>query len=527
MVSIFNGTDTAHEQTTTELNGQFLHSQLLIDCLVRMKSIATDKNELVSLCKEQYKKHTAELKNVHEFEQHYSSDEALRWYTRPSFAYRVLNKALRTQNIELLFLFRFFIHDIERQLEQHRSLSPLRIYRGQLMSTDELKLLQNSVGKFISINSFFSTTANRDVALFFLGDSAANDDLQRVLFEIDADPSFDGIKPFANITSLSYYPDEEEVLMMIGSIFRLINIHYEGDRIWKVRMKLCSDNDHDLKLINDYMKHEYFGLKKPSLGQLGNLLIGMGKFDDAEKYYRRLLKELPDDHQDIAPCYCGLGIVAFNKGNYDLSLDRHCQALKIFQRTLESNHPHLADSHNCIGSSYQRKGKYKQALKSYKNALVIYQEAFGDDHQDLAICFSNMGNIYHEEKKYSKALTCHQKALNMWQKYLPADHPHLGSTHNNLANVHYSLGQYNYALQHYNRSLEIKSKSLPSQHPSIASTFKNISDVYEHIGELQQALSYLKQAAAIYGHTLPSNHPYAIGIKKDIQRVASQRHSRR
>ncbi|CAF4288265.1 unnamed protein product, partial [Rotaria sordida] len=138
------------------------------------------------------------------------------------------------------------------------------------------------------------------------------------------------------------------------------------------------------------MKNEYFGSGQPNLGQFGNLLIGMGKFDDAEKYYHRLLKELPDDHQDIASCYNGLGIVAFNKGSYNLSLYHHQQALKIFQQTLGSNHPHLADTHNSIGSVYESKHKYKQALNSYKKALVIYQEAFGDDHRNLAICFTNM-----------------------------------------------------------------------------------------------------------------------------------------
>jgi hypothetical protein len=54
--SIFNANASIHEQSTTGLNGQFLHSQLLIDCLIRMKPTAIDKNELISLCKMQYKR---------------------------------------------------------------------------------------------------------------------------------------------------------------------------------------------------------------------------------------------------------------------------------------------------------------------------------------------------------------------------------------------------------------------------------------------------------------------------------------
>lgn len=64
-------------------------------------------------------------------------------------------------------------------------------------------------------------------------------------------------------------------------------------------MRLCSDNDYDLKRISDHMKNEFFAAEETNLGQFGNVLRYMGKFDDAEKYYCRLLKELPYDHQDI------------------------------------------------------------------------------------------------------------------------------------------------------------------------------------------------------------------------------------
>ena len=40
------------------------------------------------------------------------SDKSLLWYTKDSFVYRKLNEALRLQNIDILFLFRFFFHSI-------------------------------------------------------------------------------------------------------------------------------------------------------------------------------------------------------------------------------------------------------------------------------------------------------------------------------------------------------------------------------------------------------------------------------
>ncbi len=55
------------EQSTTGLNGQFVHTQLVINCLLRMKAVSSDKDELISLSKKQYKDSENELTIVCEF----------------------------------------------------------------------------------------------------------------------------------------------------------------------------------------------------------------------------------------------------------------------------------------------------------------------------------------------------------------------------------------------------------------------------------------------------------------------------
>ncbi|CAF1469955.1 unnamed protein product, partial [Didymodactylos carnosus] len=79
--------------------------------------------------------------------------------------YHLLNKALRTLDIDLLYLLGFFIRDLREQLEQYRSPSPIRIYRTQLMSKTEVQQLDNFRGQLISMNSFLSTTLDREVAV--------------------------------------------------------------------------------------------------------------------------------------------------------------------------------------------------------------------------------------------------------------------------------------------------------------------------------------------------------------------------
>jgi hypothetical protein len=156
---IFNSNNNP-EQSTTGLDGRFVQSQLLIACLLKMKSSRTDKNEFILQCRENYKGNDKVLKLINEFEKEYASEYSLWWYTREAFLYRILNKALRIQNIDLLFLFRFYIQDVEQELHRSRYLLPIRVYRGQLMSCEELNVLKDSKDKFISMNSFLSTTFN-------------------------------------------------------------------------------------------------------------------------------------------------------------------------------------------------------------------------------------------------------------------------------------------------------------------------------------------------------------------------------
>jgi hypothetical protein len=43
-------TDNQSDQSSTNLNGIFIHSQLLIDILIQIKSTRDDKDELIEIC---------------------------------------------------------------------------------------------------------------------------------------------------------------------------------------------------------------------------------------------------------------------------------------------------------------------------------------------------------------------------------------------------------------------------------------------------------------------------------------------
>jgi tetratricopeptide (TPR) repeat protein len=380
--------------------------------------------------------------------------------------------------------------------------------------------LKNSIGEFISITSFFSASFDRQLALFYVTDSTFSNDFERVLFDIEADPRLDGVKPFANINSLSYFCGEKEVLMTIGSIFRLINI-FQEDGVWIIQMKMCSDHDHDLKSTFEHIKNEY-GPGDTTLLSFGHVLVDMGKFNEAEKYFTRLLNELPSDHKDIAHCYHSLGGVAQEKGDYESSLEWHHKSLELKMRTLRSDDPSLAESYSSMGCVYDDKRNYSNSLESYEKALSILKQAFGENHLKVAQCLDSMGLVYNNEKKYSEAIEYHQKALAIMQDHLPANHHQLGLIHTSIGNLYRNLGQYDLAMEHYKLSLNICKKSLPPDHSNNAWTLKNIGRLHENKGELHQASSFYEQAATIYRRAYSRTHHCVVEIEQLLQNVLSR-----
>jgi tetratricopeptide (TPR) repeat protein len=170
--------------------------------------------------------------------------------------------------------------------------------------------------------------------LELLNKSKISNDLHRILFIIDANPCVVTTKPFADISSYSYFPDESEILFMIGSIFRLLNIYQNNEQIWIIQLILCGDDEHDLKNLFEYMKESHADSdNEATLLSFGQVLYKMSKYDQAEKYYYRLLNEPLLNNSSRSHLYYSLGLVTMDKGNYDLSLMWLNKSLEIKMQT--------------------------------------------------------------------------------------------------------------------------------------------------------------------------------------------------
>ncbi|CAF0944847.1 unnamed protein product [Didymodactylos carnosus] len=514
---------TQQQKSLSTISGNFMFIQLFIEILLRMEYVPLDRQELIKTCQQVQAHNNYEIKIINEFQFNYSSDKALWWYTRETCLYRMLNKALRIQDIDMIFTFRFFIADLYKQLkqihkkQQNDSSRITKVYRGQKMSVVELQTIQKSINQHISMNSFLSTTLNSKRAISFIPtlSTLKDDKLQSVLFEIIIDSNVTNTKPFGSISDQSFFSTEEEVLFMIGTIFIIEDVE-KNDKYWTIRLRLADETDHQLRDIFDYMKTNI--KPKTNLLSLGILLCEMGEYSKAKTHYQHLLDKLPkDDNSNRAHCFQGLGCAYFESGNFDLSIVNHQTAIEIF--LLIPNNEATIVSYHGIGHAYLRKGDYQKASEYFDKSLEVTKTCSSDENSlAMAITYNNLGLLYTEQNKYNDALSYYSKALAIYQKNLPDDHYEIGMMYCNIGYIYYKQQEYNLALFYYEKELTISLKTFPSTHPDIGNTYLNIGSVYEDLGRYETALCYFNKADIIFREAqLVSTHAYVVELQKHIQ----------
>ncbi|CAF4827059.1 unnamed protein product [Rotaria magnacalcarata] len=215
------------------------------------------------------------------------------------------------------------------------------------MSSDELKTLNASVGNFISVNSFFSSSASAKEARSFIHTFFIRDNLEPVLFEITADPNVATNKPFADISIFSEFNGEYEVVFMLGSIFRLNSVRRSSDhKLWVIQMTLCSEDTHGLKEVFLHIKKQY-SEEDVNLETCAKLLWKLGKFNLAELYYKRFLEMFPPNDPLVGKIYENLCELASQTGDYDKSIHLHkkCIEFEKLNRLGSSINGHNASHH--------------------------------------------------------------------------------------------------------------------------------------------------------------------------------------
>ena len=169
-----------------QLDPSFMYSQLMKNILLKMKFNESAKTDFIEFCILQQFENQSAIDVINEFDGDYDRTSPIWWYTRDCFIYSMLNKALRTQDIETIIKMGFFMRDLHREIEKLHfntdNRSPFTVYRGQGIQNAEFEKIKHSEGGLLSFNNFLSTSTDPQIA-FQRAESAGDDpELAGVLF---------------------------------------------------------------------------------------------------------------------------------------------------------------------------------------------------------------------------------------------------------------------------------------------------------------------------------------------------------
>jgi tetratricopeptide (TPR) repeat protein len=504
----------ASNQNLDRLDPMFMYTKIMKEILLSIKFDQEHFKKFVDYCREVFDGNENELKYVDELERKYPDKTPIWWYTCECFLYPMLNRALRTIDVDIIIQMGFFIGDLHRHIETlHQEQfgsdqigKTLTVYRGQALSTVDYKTLKDTKGGLLSFNNFLSTSADRTVSLPFAHSALNDPNSVGILFVMTIDPS-KSTTPFASINGVSYFQTEDEVLFSMHTVFRIGKIQSMGEnhRLFQVDLTLTGEDDKDLQVLTDRIREE----TDPDEGgwfRLGEVLRKIGHFDRSQQVYETLLDQTTDE-SERARIYHQIASTKYEQGEYKEAITFYGKTIEIYKKTLPPNHLDFTSTYNNIGGVYQKIGDYPKALSSYEKALEIRKQSIPPNHPDLASSYNNIGTVYDNMGHNPKALSSHEKALEIRKHSLPPNHPDLAISYNNIGIVYKNMGDYPKALSSYEKALEIQKQSLPPNHPELASSYNNIGNVYQDMGDYPKALSYYEKDLEISQKSLPPSHP--------------------
>ena len=511
-------------------SARFMWYRVAMGVLLLMAKHFDSKKEMIDEARASYHNNNSQKKIIDQFEVLYRPEFALKWYTYDSFVYRLLNRSLRSQKIELIFRFRFFINDLHNQITQlyqqylgEKKENHLTVYRGQFMSIDEIEFLRKNINGIIAMNTFLSASRSRGIAELFFnpeGSSVDKPSDRSVLFIIHINDINENTTPFAFIERYACNWEEREVLFTMNAVFKVESVKQEG-HIWHVHLELSNQQNEQQKELSQYMFDAVGSDPTPSI--FGWFLYRMNDFDRAERYVQYIIQQ-PLDETEKAAAYNLLGLIYSNRKNYKKSIEYYQKAIEIYDDSERFGSPqiiaihynlslaHLADGDHLLAESERQKvdtlladscieknplliamskalegklaavqGDNGKALENLEASLKEKRKTLPPNSPTIAGTIHEMGVMYIRMGNETKATACFEEAIKIGEQSLSADHFDLADYHANLGRLRYKRKEYELALEQFERALKITTDATQEDRDVITELLQCIKEITDII----------------------------------------------
>ena len=147
---------------------------------------------------------------------------------------------------------------------------------------------------------------------------------------------------------------------------------------------------------------------------LGQMLLKQGDMDEALRYMTVAVRYKPESPE----VHFNMGLALAGKNELDKAIEQYREALKL--------RPSYAEVHDSLAMALDRRGMFDEAMENFASAIRL--------KPDRAETYNDRGAVLLNHQKLDAALADFQKAIEI--------KPDLAPAHNNLAAIHYFKRNY-------------------------------------------------------------------------------------
>ncbi|CAF3052800.1 unnamed protein product [Rotaria sp. Silwood2] len=245
------------------------------------------------------------------------------------------------------------------------------VYRAQIVSKTDLKMLQNNSNNLLAIQTFVLASRSFQ-SVVDICRRAVDNQLTVVLFELK----------LSNKISVAQL-NSDTLVFSLGTLFRLVSTDPELNGVWRAQLEPV---DGAMQRIINQLRIEIGG--HLTWLTFGNYLTALKRYDAAKNYYEYLLLVLPSDHPSLAFIYDNMGLMYSEMSDNEMALTLFKKASELNVANLpmpaeqiklstmdlscpESSSIDQMTIFNKIAEIKYREGNYQAAIDYYREALHV------------------------------------------------------------------------------------------------------------------------------------------------------------
>ncbi|MBW6480289.1 MAG: tetratricopeptide repeat protein [Bacteroidales bacterium] len=245
----------------------------------------------------------------------------------------------------------------------------------------------------------------------------------------------------------------------------------------------------------------------------GNLISGLGDWDQSMEFYYKALEYLPEKNsreyrKQRAIILQHLSSGYFNKSNYHLADSLIDLAIVYYENTGAKGRKHIPEAMAEKGNILRFKGEYESALTLIQKSIDVYRTNNNHPAYKLVKALNAKASCLREMGDLEQALETQRLA---YDKISPIKKDHLDlylGTLNNLALLQQRTADYESALESSKRALAEYERIFGADNPKTIRALNNLGSVYHGMHEQEKADSVYSLVYEKFNEILGPTHQY-------------------